>query len=120
MRTVVGCGLLLSMFECAASVVPQDLLTARSAYDRALHGLTATVDPADLYVAKETLDAAEKSFADHGDTGETRDLAYTADRQVQIAESHTRTVQAARDLNASQAASARATSALVEKSATNR
>jgi outer membrane protein OmpA-like peptidoglycan-associated protein len=118
MRKVIGCGLLLSAFGCAASMVPQDLVTARATYDRALHGPTATLDPADLHVAKETLDVAEKSFADHGDTAETRDFAYTADRQTQIAESHARTLQADRDkatvvseLNASQTATVRTTSA---------
>jgi outer membrane protein OmpA-like peptidoglycan-associated protein len=118
MRTFVAYGLMFASVGCASGAVPQDLLTARTAYDRASHGAAATLDPADLHVAKETLDGAEKSFANAGDTQETRDLAYTADRQTQIAESRARALQAnretatvVRDLNASQTATVRTTSA---------
>lgn len=118
MRKIIAYGLVFTSFGCATTGVPQDLLTARSAYDRASHGPTATLDPADLHVAKETLDTAEKSFADNGDTQETRDFAYTANRQTQIAEAHGRTLEADRakatvltELNASQAATVRTTSA---------
>ncbi len=118
MRTIVAYGLLLASFGCASTGTPQDLLTARTAYDRASQGQTATLDPADLHLAKETLDIAEKSFIDHGDTQETRDFAYTSDRQTQIAEAHARTLQAAQvkatvvsELSASQTATVRTTSA---------
>jgi outer membrane protein OmpA-like peptidoglycan-associated protein len=118
MRKVVAYGLVFVALGCASSAVPGDLLTARSAYDRASHGPAATLDPADLHVARETLDIAEKSFANNGDTQETRDFAYTSDRQSQIAEAHARTLQADRekatvlsDLKASQAATVRTTSA---------
>jgi outer membrane protein OmpA-like peptidoglycan-associated protein len=76
------------------------------------------MDPADLHLAKETLDSAEKSFVDNGDTQETRDVAYTAERRVEIAESRARTVQADQQkgsvvaqMNASQTATVRDTSA---------
>ncbi|MGO8992141.1 MAG: OmpA family protein [Polyangiaceae bacterium] len=118
MRTVVAYGLLIASFGCASGATPQDLLTARSAYDRASHGPTATLDPADLHIAQEALETAEKSFVDNGDTQQTRDFAYTADRQTQIAESHARALQAERDkaavvsaMNASQTATVRTTSA---------
>ena len=118
MMSVVAYGLVFASFGCATVGAPQDLITARTAYDQASHGPTATLDPADLHVARETLDTAEKSFADHGDTQETRDFAYTADRQTLIAEAHGRTLQAARDkanvvneMNASQTATVRTTSA---------
>ena len=80
-------------FACATTGVPQDLVTARTAYDRASHGLAAQLDPSDLHVAKETLDSAEKSYAANGDTMETRDEAYTAERRIEIAESHARALQ---------------------------
>jgi outer membrane protein OmpA-like peptidoglycan-associated protein len=118
MRNVVAYGLLIASFGCASTGTPQDLLTARTAYDRASHGPTAALDPADLHIAKETLETAEKSFVDNGDTQQTRDFAYTADRQTQIAESHARALQAERDkagvvaaMNASQTATVRTTSA---------
>jgi len=71
---------------CAASLPPQDLVTARATYGRASHGPAATLDPADLHSASESLALAEQSFARDGDTQGTRDLAYIADRRAQIAE----------------------------------
>jgi outer membrane protein OmpA-like peptidoglycan-associated protein len=120
MKTTIAFGLLTvaSLAACATAAVPQDLITARTAYDRASHGPTAQLDPADLHAAKETLDSAEKSFVDNGDTQETRDAAYTADRRIQIAESRARAAQAAQDktnvvaaMNANQTATLRTTSA---------
>jgi outer membrane protein OmpA-like peptidoglycan-associated protein len=120
MKTIAAFGFLTlsTLAGCATAGVPQDLVTARSAYDRASHGPTAQLDPADLHSAKETLDAAEKSFVDNGDTQDTRDAAYTADRRIQIAESRGRALQAEQDkskvvadMNASQTATLRTTSA---------
>jgi outer membrane protein OmpA-like peptidoglycan-associated protein len=120
MRTTLALGLFTftTLAGCATAGVPQDLITARSAYDRASHGPTAQLDPADLHSAKETLDAAEKSFVDNGDTQDTRDAAYTADRRIQIAESRARAMQAEQDkskvvadMNASQTATLRTTAA---------
>jgi outer membrane protein OmpA-like peptidoglycan-associated protein len=71
---------------CAASLPPQDLVTARATYVRASQGPAASMDPADLHTADESLKAAEASFARDGDTQGTRDLAYVADRRAQIAE----------------------------------
>ena len=91
-------GLLLAVFVsaagCASVAPPGDLLTARSAYDRASHGPAARLAAADLHAAGETLAVAEQSFKKNGDTQETRDTAYIAARRVQIAEAHARTVQA--------------------------
>jgi outer membrane protein OmpA-like peptidoglycan-associated protein len=71
-----------------------------------------------LHAAKETLDLAEKSFADEGDTQATRDLAYTADRRAEIAESRGRAFQLEQDksgvvsqMNANQTSAIRDTSA---------
>jgi outer membrane protein OmpA-like peptidoglycan-associated protein len=119
MRTIAAFGALVVVFAgCAPAMPPQDLVTARATYDRASHGPSAQLDPADLHTAKETLDAAEKSFADNGDTQETRDEAYTADRRAQIAESRARALQSEQakattlaDLNASQTSTVRTTSA---------
>jgi outer membrane protein OmpA-like peptidoglycan-associated protein len=119
MRTIAaGLFTVASVCGCATAMPPQDLVTARSAYDRASHGAAAQLDPADLHTARETLDAAEKSFVDNGDTQETRDDAYTAERRVEIAESRARALQAEQDkakvvadMNASQAATIRTTSA---------
>ncbi len=118
MRHVVAYGLLFAFAGCATATVPQDLVTARTAYDRASHGPAAQLDPADLHLAKETLDTAEKSFVDNGDTQDTRDFAYTAERRTEIAESRARTVTADQQkagvvaqMNANQTATVRDTSA---------
>jgi outer membrane protein OmpA-like peptidoglycan-associated protein len=91
-------GLLLAVFVsaagCATVAPPGDLLTARSAYDRASHGSAAQLAAADLLAAKETLAVAERSFAKNGDSLETRDMAYIATRRAQLAEAHARTVEA--------------------------
>jgi outer membrane protein OmpA-like peptidoglycan-associated protein len=93
-------------------------VSARSAYDRAQNGATARLDPADLLTAKETLDRAEKSLTDNGDAQETKDIAYTAERRVEIAESRARTLVETQQkdtvtaqMNASQTATVRSTSA---------
>jgi outer membrane protein OmpA-like peptidoglycan-associated protein len=118
MKTLAAFGLLAAFTGCAVAVPPQDLLTARDTYARASQGPAAQLDPADLHTAKETLDSAEKSFVDNGDTQDTRDAAYTADRRAQIAESKARAMQAEQqktsviaDMNASQTAAVRTTSA---------
>src|SRR5258708_29188945 len=71
--------------ECAETLPPQDLVTARATYARVSGGPTAALDPADLHTAKETLDLAETSFTRDGDTQQTRDFAYTAHRRALLA-----------------------------------
>ena len=72
------------------------LLTARASYGRAAAGPAATLDPADLHSADESLKVAEQSFVRDGDTQGTRDLAYVAERRAQIAEAHGEAIQAGR------------------------
>jgi outer membrane protein OmpA-like peptidoglycan-associated protein len=76
----------VSASGCAATLPPQDLLTARADYKTASHGPAATFDPADLHEADVSLAAAEHAFQEEGDTQKTRDLAYIADRRAQIAD----------------------------------
>ena len=118
MRTFVAFGLVASLVGCATVAPPQDLVTARSTYERASHGPAAQLDPADLHTAKETLDTAEKSFAENGDTQDVRDVAYTAVRRTEIAESRARAMQAEQtkagvvaQMNADQTTAVRTTSA---------
>ena len=77
---------ILGSVSCAAAVPPQDLVTARSTYARASQGAAASYDPATLHAASEALEAAERSFAKNGNTSETVDLAYVADRRAETAE----------------------------------
>ncbi|HEY8087093.1 MAG TPA: OmpA family protein [Polyangiaceae bacterium] len=90
MKTIHCTGILVVLATaaagCAAAMPPQDLVTARATYGRAAQGPAGTLDPADLHTARESLDLAEQSFTQNGDTQGTRDLAYVADRRAQIAE----------------------------------
>ena len=79
---------------CATAIPPPELVTARAVYDRASHGPAAQVNPTDLHTARESLDAAEQSFVQEGDTQETRDLGYTAERRTETAEARARTMLA--------------------------
>ncbi len=76
---------------CVSTTPPQDLVTARTAYDQANKGPAPALDPADMHTAKEQLDLAEASFKQEGDTQHTRDQAYVATRKVQLAEVRART-----------------------------
>ncbi len=83
----------VGVLACGASMPPKDLVTARSAYERASRGPTAKLNPADLHVAKQQLDVAEKAFREDGDTQHTRDQAYLAARKTELAEVVARTRQ---------------------------
>ena len=84
---------LISALGCGAAAVPPELAAARLAYGRASTGPAATVAPTDLHTAKQSLDAAERSFDENGDAQVTRDLGYAAERQAERAESRARTAQ---------------------------
>jgi outer membrane protein OmpA-like peptidoglycan-associated protein len=78
---------------CATTTPPQDLVSARSAYDRASRGPAAKLNPADMHVARQQLDVAEAAFEEDGDTQNTRDQSYLAVRKAELAEVVARTRQ---------------------------
>jgi outer membrane protein OmpA-like peptidoglycan-associated protein len=81
-----------TLAACAASLPPQDLVSARTAYNRASNdGVTAQVNPSDLDTAHKQLEIAETAFRDNGDTQSTRDQAYLALRRAEYAEVIART-----------------------------
>jgi outer membrane protein OmpA-like peptidoglycan-associated protein len=93
MKTIRSLGALLAFTGaagCAAAIPPPELVTARTVYDRAAQGPALQVNPTDLHSARESLDAAELSFDQNGDTQDTRDLGYTAGRRAELAESRAR------------------------------
>jgi outer membrane protein OmpA-like peptidoglycan-associated protein len=98
MKTILGTSFIFAfagVAGCAPAMPPQDLVTARASYAHASQGPAATLDPAALHSADESLQAAEQSFTKDGDTQGTRDLAYIADRRAQIAEAGGETKQSA-------------------------
>lgn len=93
-RVSVSCiGAFAILGGCATARPPQDLVTARSTFDRASHGPAATLDPAGMHTAREQLDSAEAAFKEEGDTQHTRDQAYLATRKTELAEVSARTLQ---------------------------
>ncbi len=93
MRATLTFGALLAFtgsVGCTSAMAPPELVTARVVYDRAAQGPALQVNPTDLHIARESLDAAELSFEQDGDTQETRDLGYTAERRAELAEARAR------------------------------
>jgi outer membrane protein OmpA-like peptidoglycan-associated protein len=84
----------VAMLAGCASQPPAELKTARSTYQEVAQSPAVNASPADVYEAKKALDRAEVSFQHDGDSLETRDLAYIADRKAIIARSRANTVMA--------------------------
>jgi outer membrane protein OmpA-like peptidoglycan-associated protein len=87
--------LLLSGFGCAGSP-PANLVDARSAYERASKGAAAELAPAQLHAARVSLNLAEKTYEDEGESENARDRAYVAQRKAELAEVQASITEAAR------------------------
>ncbi len=98
-KTALIFPLILATVACGSTPPPKELVDARAAYERALNGPTNQVDPAQVHVAKESLDIAEKAFNDDPSSPETRDRAYVALRKAELAEAQAgmKQAEAARD-----------------------
>ena len=97
MKHLSALGLILACtgaMACGSAVLPPELASARTVYDRAATGPAASLNPTDLHTAKESLDAANQSFEKEGNSQVTRDLGYTAERHAETAESRARTMKA--------------------------
>jgi len=92
----IGLATSLVWLGCAESV-PKELNDARAAYDRASHGPAQDLTPADVHIARTSLENAEGAFDEEGDSQRTRDLAYVAMRRAEIAESKARTLAAKKE-----------------------
>jgi outer membrane protein OmpA-like peptidoglycan-associated protein len=84
---------LVSIVGCKTALPPKELLDARGEYEKAAAGLANKLVPADVHLARESLDAADKAFLDTGDSAETREKAYVAMRKAQLAEVNAETKQ---------------------------
>jgi len=84
-KTVATVALSL-LVGCGASAPPKELLDARAAYQKAQTGQANQINPAQVHVAKQSLDQAEKAFDDSPGSPETRDRAYIALRKAQLAD----------------------------------
>lgn len=75
-----------ALLACGAHLPPRELVDARAAYDRAAASNAPKLVPAELHVARESLDFAERKFADDPDSQDAIDSAYIAMRKAQRAE----------------------------------
>lgn len=96
---------------CGSTPPPKELVDARAAYAKALNGPANQVNPAQVHVAKESLDIAEKAYNDDPSAPETRDRAYIALRKSELADAQAGQTlaeqardQAQKDLTATQIA----------------
>lgn len=78
--------LVLGTAACGSTPPPKELVDARAAYQQALNGQANQVNPAQVHVAKESLDIAEKAYDDDPSAPETRDRAYIALRKSELAD----------------------------------
>jgi outer membrane protein OmpA-like peptidoglycan-associated protein len=75
-----------ALLACGAHLAPKELVDARAAYERAAQSNAPRRVPAELHVARESLDQAERKFADDPDSQDTIDSAYIAMRKAQRAQ----------------------------------
>ncbi len=98
-RTLLLMVVLSFLAGCGSTPPPRALLDARAAYRTAQSSHAATLVPAELYEAKVSLNAAEQSFTDEGDTERTFALSYVAQRtsQLVVAQANIKAAEAQRD-----------------------
>jgi outer membrane protein OmpA-like peptidoglycan-associated protein len=87
---------------CSDTLPPKELVDARAAYQTASKGPASQQAPAELHVAKQSLDQAEHSFADDGVSPQTKDFAYIAIRKAQLAEASARALLAQKEKEAAE------------------
>jgi outer membrane protein OmpA-like peptidoglycan-associated protein len=87
---------------CGSTLPPKELVDARAAYQTAAKGPAAQQSPAELHVAKQSLDQAERTFNEEGDAPVTKDYAYIATRKAQLAEATARAAIAQKDREAAE------------------
>ena len=75
----------VALFAGCATVAPNELVNARSAYQHASEGPAEQLAPAELHKAHEALVLAEQSFQKEPDSYKTKDLAYVAQRKSEQA-----------------------------------
>lgn len=75
----------VALFVGCATVAPNELINARTAYQHASAGPAGQLVPAELHKAHEALVLAEQSFLKESDSQKTKDLAYVARRKSELA-----------------------------------
>lgn len=84
----------LVLAGCASTLASQELLDARSSYQRAQASPGATLSPVPLHEAKLALDAAEQASVDDPESERALALSYVAGRKARLAQSQGKAAQA--------------------------
>jgi outer membrane protein OmpA-like peptidoglycan-associated protein len=93
---------LFGTVACGSTLPPKELVDARAAYQSASKGPAAQQSPAELHVAKQALDQAERTFSDDGDSPTTKDFSYIAIRKAQLADASARAMLAQKEKEAAE------------------
>lgn len=94
---VAACSLSLGAFAACSSTPPAQLIDARAAYQRASTGPAAQHAQSHLDTAEKALMRAEAEFEDDGDSQDTVDLSYVAQRLARLAEAQAQVELASRE-----------------------
>src|SRR3954463_5063497 len=86
--------LMLLVAGCASTPAPQELLDARSAFQRTQSGPATQYKPDQVHEAKVAPDTAEQSYIDQPGDQKTKDLAYIAQRKAELADANAANSQA--------------------------
>jgi outer membrane protein OmpA-like peptidoglycan-associated protein len=87
----IACALWLA--ACATAAPPRQLIDARAAYNEVRLGKAAELAPAELHMAKVSLNAAEQAFAEDPESAETYTLSYVALRTSELVKVQAETKQ---------------------------
>ena len=93
---------LVLLIGCASAPPPRQLIDARAAYNEARLGKAAELAPAELHLARVSLNAAEQAFADDPESAETYTLSYVALRTAELVKVQADTKQQKANLDQSQ------------------
>ena len=106
---------MLVLVGCGSTLPPKELVDARAAYQSAAKGPASQQSPAELHVAKQALDQAERSFNDDGDSPVTKDFSYIAIRKAQLADASARAALAVKEKEAAEREAANLTQEALSK-----
>jgi outer membrane protein OmpA-like peptidoglycan-associated protein len=87
---------------CASAPPPRQLIDARAAYNEARLGKAAELAPAELHMAKMSLNSAEQAFQDDPESAETYTLSYVALRTAELVKIQAETKAHKADLDQAQ------------------
>jgi outer membrane protein OmpA-like peptidoglycan-associated protein len=95
-------GLMALPLGCATTPPPRQLIDARAAYNEARLGKAAELAPAELHLAKVSLNAAEQAYQDDPESAETYTMSYVALRTAELVKVQAETKQHKADLDQAQ------------------